>query len=119
MASINEEISLQSKRISLAILIALAGINAIWSLTSSFRGPIFASIIYAFVAYLCWSKNDFKAVIIIAMAGFIVHMYELIARGVQSLYKLEVIFFFTNLILPVILAYAGVRAYNAERRKNI
>jgi len=69
MTSIDEEISLQSKRISLAILIALAGINAIWSMTSSFRGPIFASIIYPFAAYLCWSKKDFKAVIIIAIPG--------------------------------------------------
>jgi hypothetical protein len=105
----------QIKSLSTIVLLILILANIMLLVRSSFRGSFIALIIYMFVTYLWWRKDDFRAIIIVGIVGFMVHLIELILLGISILNSFEVLMFFINLILPLLLLYFGYRAYRNNK----
>lgn len=100
---------------TIGILIILVTVNAILFMKGEYLGPSIALICYAFVTYLCWRQNDFRAGIAIGIFGFVIHLYELIFQGIEELGTLDLTFFFINLLLPIPLVYLSSKAYIETR----
>ena len=95
----------------IGILTILVIINAGWVIICKSNGPIIALIFYVFAIFLFWRKNDIFAGIIIGVMGFAIHMFELIFQGIIDLEGLETIFFFINLVFPILLIYFCYKIY--------
>lgn len=104
-----------NKIIAISILIVLVIVNATWMIICKYPGPLMALIFYVFVAFLFWRKNDFRAGIIMGIIGLIIHVCELLLQGIADLGRLELVFFFANLLLPIPLIYFSYRAYKEVR----
>ena len=99
------------EKISIGILVALAGINAIWAVTLEHSGPVIALLFYAFAAFLCWRRSHFQAGIIGGVFGLGIHVYELIFQGIGRLGGIELGLFCANIVLPILLMYFSYKAH--------
>ena len=94
-----------SGSITIAILLSLAGANAVWLIISGHRGALIALVFYLIVAFLCIRSRHFGAGVIAGIFGFGVHIYELFLQGTTELVGIDQAFFYANLILPVPLIF--------------
>ena len=100
--------------ISIAFLLALVGVNAIWLSIHGHGGPLIALALYLFVSYLFIRRRHFGAGVIAGLFGFGIHLIELLAKGTADLVGIDQVFFYANLILPVPLAFTSYLASRME-----
>jgi hypothetical protein len=93
-----------SGAISIAILISLALVNALWAIRSGYKGALIASGFYLLIAVLGIWRRHFEAGIIAGIFGFFLHLFELFFQGTQALVGVDLLSFYANLILPIPLA---------------
>jgi hypothetical protein len=79
--------------------------NALWFFFSDFSGPLIGLIFYAALLYVCIYKRHFQAGIIVGIAGFSIHILELLFSGIPSPQGIGRVCFWVNLILPAFLVY--------------
>ena len=106
-----------NEKMTIGILVALVITNAVWLATSEYSSPLFALIIYAVIAFLCWRRSHFQAGIIVGIIGLGVHIYELLSQGIIELRGFELGLFFINLTFPIPLIYFSYRAYQEIKRR--
>ena len=94
-----------SKRAVVAILGILAVGNGIWLLVSEHTAPWIAMVSYAVVALVILLRNDYRAGLIIGIAGFAIHVVEMAVQGTASLEPLERTWLIANIILPLVLVW--------------
>ena len=112
---IRKYLSSSAEKITIGILIVLAGINAVWAVIGEYSGPFIALFFYAFVTFLCWRRNHFQAGIIGGVFGLGIHVYELIFQDMGKLGGIELGLFCANIVLPIPLMYFS---YKANREAN-
>ena len=100
-----------NQKMVIGILTILVITNAAWVIICKSYGPLIALIFYVFAIFLFWKKNDIFSGIIIGIIGLAIHIYELIFQGIADLEVLETIFFFINLIFPILLVYFCYKFY--------
>lgn len=100
-----------NQRMTIGVLIVLVIVNAILLMKVEYSGPSIALICYAFVTFLCWRQNDFRAGIAVGIFGFVIHLYELIFQGTKELGTFDLILFFINLLFPIPLIYFSFKAF--------
>lgn len=96
-------------RIVIGILTALVLTNTAWVIIFKSYAPLVALIFYLVVIFLLWCKNDVFSGIIVGSIAIVIHLYELIFRGLTGLELLESVFFFINLMLPVPLVILCIK----------
>ena len=99
MQSVNEKIILFA-------LVLLALNNLIFSIISSYSGPIIGFITDIVIAILWWQKRDNRLIMIMAIIWILIHIYELIMLGISP-YPVNISL---NLLLPILLFYCGLKA---------
>lgn len=99
-----------NKKTVVGISLVLAAVNALWLGSSVHRGPLVGLVCYSLCAFLCGRRDDFRAGLIIGIAGFTIHVVELVLEGVAGLRVSEVGFLFANLLLPIPLIYFSLKA---------
>ncbi len=100
MQSVNE-------KIILFVLVLMALNNLIFSIISSYSGPIIGFIAAVVIAIRWWQKRDSRLIMIMAIVWILIHIYELIMLGISS----YPIIISLNLLLPILLFYCGLKAY--------
>jgi len=101
--------------LSIAVLLVLIGVNAIWLVVSRNSGPLIALIFYLVITFLCFRRRHFQAGVIAGVLGFGVHLGELLVQGARELTGIDQVFFYANLILPLPLL---ITSYLASRVKS-
>ncbi len=102
------------KSLTLALLITLALMNAVWSFLSSWGGASTASVLYAIVA-LRWYLKDYIVGGIAGVLGFLIHLYLLLFHPLEDLRVFETVFYYLNLLLPIPIACFGFLAYRETK----
>ncbi len=110
-----KHLSSSAEKITIGILIVLAGINAVWAIIGEYSGPLMAVFFYTIVTLLCWRRSHFQAGIIGGVFGLGIHVYELIFQDMGRLNEIALVFFCANIILPIPLMYFS---YKAHRETN-
>jgi hypothetical protein len=100
--------------ITIAFLLFIAGINAIWLIIDGHGGPLFALLFYSVATFLCLRSRHFGAGLIAGILGFGIHAYELISKGTLELMRIDQVFFYANLILSVPLTFTSYLASRKE-----
>ena len=98
--------------ITIALLLSLAVVNAIWLIVSWHGGVLIALAFYSVISFLCLRRQHFQAGVIAGILGFGIHLYELFVLGTSELIGIDHVFFYANLILPVpltIISYLASR----------
>jgi hypothetical protein len=85
-------------------LAALALVDVVWALASGRAGPLIAAVAFAVVAILVGVRNEFRAGLIVGVAGVAIHASELVFHGLRGLAVLEGVLFGANLCLPAVAA---------------
>jgi len=93
------------KRAVIIILAVLAVGNGVWPLISDRSAPFIAAIAYATVVFLVHRHSDYRAGLIVGIAGFAIHVLEWAARGITNLGSIERVWFFANILLPLTLVW--------------
>ena len=101
--------------ITIALLLSLAVVNAIWLIVSWHGGALIAVAFYSVISFLCLRKQHFQAGVIAGILGFGIHLYELFVLGTSELIGIDQVFFYANLILPVPLT---ITSYLASRKES-
>ena len=110
----NKEKISPSGIITIALLLSLAGANALWLITSWHGGALIAIVFYSIVAFLCLRNRHFRAGVIAGILGFGIHLFELFVQGTTELIGIDRVFFYANLILPLPLI---ITSYLASRKE--
>jgi hypothetical protein len=105
----------RNRTITLAILIMLVVMNAVWFAISLRSGASMAMILYAFIFFFCWRMANYRAGVIAGLLGFGVHLYELLFDPPVDFLLLDSISFCLNLFLPLALVVFSYRAYRSQR----
>jgi len=100
--------------ITIAILLSLAGANAVWFIISGHGGALIALVFYLVVSFLCLRNRHFLSGVIAGIFGFGIHIYELFVHGIVELTEIDQVFFYANLILPIPLIFTN---YLVSRKK--
>ena len=106
MQSVNE-------KIILFVLVLLAINNLIFSIISSYSGPIIGFITAVVIAIRWWQKRDSRLIMIMAIVWILIHIYELIMLGISS-YPVNISL---NLLLPILLFYCSLKAYLQMKKR--
>ena len=96
-----------NEKIILFVLVLLALNNLIFSIISSYSGPIIGFITAVVIAIRWWQKRDSRLIMIMAIVWILIHIYELIMLGISS----YPIIISLNLLLPILLFYCGLKVY--------
>lgn len=99
--------------ITIALLLALAAVNAVWLIVSWHGGAFIALGFYSVISILCLRRQHFQAGVITGIIGFGIHILELFILGTSELTVLDQVFFYANLILPLPLT---ITSYLASRK---
>ena len=110
----NKEKISPSGIITIALLLSLAGANALWLITSWHGGALIALVFYSVVAFLCLRSRHFQSGVIAGILGFGIHVFELFVQGTTELIGIDQVFFYANLILPIPLT---ITSYLASRKE--
>jgi len=98
-------VGITSSRAVVAIPAVLAVGNGAWSLMSGRTAPLMAMAAYAVVALVILRSRDYRAGVIVGIAGFAIHVLEAAIHGTASLGTLERVWLFANIVLPLVLVY--------------
>ena len=96
-----------NEKIILFVLVLLALNNLIFSIISSYSGPIIGFITAVVITIRWWQKRDSRLIMIMAIVWILIHIYELIMLGISS----YPIIISLNLLLPILLFYCGLKVY--------
>ena len=96
-----------NEKIILFVLVLLALNNLIFSIISSYSGPIIGFITAVVIAIRWWQKRDSRLIMIMAIVWILIHIYELVMLGISS----YPIIISLNLLLPIPLFYCGLKVY--------
>ena len=100
--------------ITIALLLSLAGINAVWLIIRGHGGALIALVFYSVVSFLCLRSRHFGAGVIAGIFGFGIHIYELFVKGTAELIGIDQVFFYANFILPIPLTFTSYLASRNE-----
>jgi fatty acid desaturase len=100
--------------ITIAFLLTLVGVNAVWLIVSRYGGTLMALVFYVVVSFLCIKCRHFRAGVIAGIFGFGIHFYELFVRNTTELIGIDPMFFYANLILPIPLTFTSYLASRME-----
>jgi hypothetical protein len=100
--------------ISIAFLLSLVGVNAVWLIIRGHGGALIALVFYSVVSFLCLRSRHFGAGLIAGIFGFGIHIYELFVKGTTELIGIDQVFFYANLILPIPLIFTSYLASRKE-----
>jgi hypothetical protein len=103
-----------SGKITIAFLLSLVGVNAVWLIIRGHGGALIALVFYSAVSFLCLRSRHFGAGLIAGIFGFGIHIYELFVKGTTELIGIDQVFFYTNLILPIPLTFTSYLASHKE-----
>jgi hypothetical protein len=92
------------KRIVVGSLGALALVDVVWALSSGRASPLWAAVGFGAVAVLVGLRNEYRASLIVGIAGVGIHVFELVFHGVRGLGPLEGTLFAANLLLSLLVA---------------
>jgi len=110
----NKEKFSSSGIITIAFLLSLVGVNAVWLIMSGHGGTFIALVFYSVVSFLCIRNRHFGAGVIAGIFGFGIHLYELFVKGTAELIGIDQVFFYANLILPIPLTFTSYLASREE-----
>jgi hypothetical protein len=102
--------------ITIAILLSLAGANAVWFIINGHGGALIALVFYLVVSFLCLRNRHFLSGVIAGIFGFGIHIYELFVQGATELTGIDQVLFYANLILPIPLTFTSYLASHKEQR---
>ena len=94
-----------NKRSVIAILVILAVGNGVWWITSARNIILVAVAAYTVVAVAVLRGNDFRAGLMVGIAGFAIHAAELVVQGIAGLRPLERVWLAANIVLPLTLVW--------------
>jgi len=100
--------------ITIAFLLSLVGVNAIWLIIRGHGGALIALVFYSVVSLLCLRSRHFRAGVIAGVFGFVIHIYELFVQGTTELMGIDQVLFYANLVLPIPLTFTS---YFASRKE--
>ena len=100
--------------ITIALLLTLAAVNAVWLIASWHGGAFIALGFYSVISILCLRRQHFQAGVIAGIIGFGIHIFELFVPGTSELTVLDQVFFYTNLVLPLPLTITSCLASRKE-----
>ncbi len=100
--------------ITIAFLLSLVGVNAVWLIIRGHGGALIALVFYSVVSFLCLRRRHFGAGVIAGIFGFGIHIYELFVKGTAELIGIDQVFFYANLILPIPLTFTSYLASRNE-----
>ena len=113
-----------NKRSVVTILVILASGNGVWWITSSRSIILIAAAAYAVVAFEVWRRNDYRAGLMIGIAGFAIHAAEAAVHGKDQLGSLESVWLYANIVLPAALVWLSwilirrIRISGTEKNDN-
>jgi len=93
------------KQAVVIILVILAAGNGVWSLISGRTAPWIAVVAYAVAALAVLRNNDYRAGLIVGIAGFVIHAVELVAQRAAHLGAPERVWLVANIVLPLALVW--------------
>jgi hypothetical protein len=102
-------------KIILVFLVLLVLINGIFAIASSYSGPVLGAVFAVFTSIHWWKERNSTFIIIIAIIWIVFHIYEWIASG-PGLYP---IFFYSNLMLPLLLIYFSIKFLLLLKNKSV
>ncbi len=100
--------------ITVAFLLSLAGVNAVWLIMRGHGGALIALVFYSVVSFLSLRSRHFGAGVIAGIFGFGIHIFELFVKGTAELTGIDQLFFYANLILPIPLTFTSFLASRKE-----
>jgi len=100
--------------ITIAFLLSLVGVNAVWLIIRGHGGALIALVFYSVVSFLCLRRRHFGAGVIAGIFGFGIHLYELFVKGTTELIGIYQVLFYANLILPIPLTFTSYLASRNE-----
>jgi hypothetical protein len=100
--------------ITIALLLSLVGVSAVWLIIRGHGGALIALVFYSVVSFLCLRSRHFGAGVIAGIFGFGIHIYELFVKGTAELIGIDQVFFYVNLILPIPLTFTSYLASRKE-----
>ena len=100
--------------ITIALLLSLVSVNAVWLIIRGHGGALIALVFYSVVSFLCIRSRHFNAGVIAGIFGFGIHIYELFVKGTTELIGIDRVLFYANLILPIPLTFTSYLASRKE-----
>jgi hypothetical protein len=100
--------------ITIAFLLSLVGVNAVWLIIRGHEGVLIALVFYSVVSFFCLRSRHFGAGVIAGIFGFGIHIYELFVKGTTDLTGIDQVFFYANLILPIPITFTSYLASRKE-----
>jgi hypothetical protein len=110
------ETCVAKKAVVVGSLAGLAVVDCAWALTSGRGSPLLGAVGFAVVAVLVALRNEFRAGLVIGIAGFAIHLFELVFHGLRGLGIVEGALFAVNLCLSAVIAAASWRLLRTRRR---
>jgi hypothetical protein len=92
------------KHATTGALMGAAVIDGLWALDSGKPSPLFAAAAFAVVALLVGLRQEYRAGLVVGIAGIAAHAFELVFHGVRGLHVVEGVLFAANLVLSLIVA---------------
>jgi hypothetical protein len=105
----------RNRTITLAILIVMVVMNAIWFAISLHSGASMAMVLYAFILFFCWRMSNYRAGVIAGLLGFAVHLYELVIETPTDFLWHDSVCLYLNLLLPLALVFFSYRAHRTSQ----
>jgi len=96
--------------ITIALLLSLVGVNAVWLIIRGHGGALIALVFYSVASFLCLRRQHFQAGVIAGIIGFGIHLFELFVKGTSQLIGIDQVFFYANLVLPIPLTITSYLA---------
>ncbi len=97
------------------LLLVLAATGAVWTLTAGRVGPLWAVLAYGVVGFLVLRREEFRAGMIVGVAGLILHLVGVINGAMSELGGSERILFLVHLVLPATVSLLSWRAIRRRR----
>lgn len=95
---------MSKKTVVVTALCGLALVDVLWAVESGRVSPLVASAAFAIVAVLVGTRDEFRAGLIVGVAGVVVHTFELIFHGLLGVAAIEAVLFTANLCLSLVAA---------------
>jgi hypothetical protein len=95
------------KALVVTSLLGLTLVDVLWALVSGRFSPLAAAAAFGVVAGLVGMRDDFRAGLIVGVAGVAVHIFELIFHGRLGVSIQEASLFAANLCLSVIVVWCS------------
>jgi hypothetical protein len=99
------------------LLLVLAVTGAAWTLATGRAGPLWAALAYGVVGFLVLRREEYRAGLVVGLAGFILHLVKLLGGAMSELGGSERLLFLGHLALPIVVAGLSWRAIRVRGRQ--